>query len=85
MSRTRRQSWMVEWADFWLKWGRDSTKRLTSRRFLERDGCGKPPGYEFWSRRPMNGSSGRGAKTICHRLERRRGKAALRKEVENVE
>lgn len=85
MSRTRRQSWMVEWAEFMLRWGCDSAKRLSSRKFLERDGVGKPPGYEFWSRRPMNGTSGRGAKTICHRLERRRGKVALRKEVENVE
>ena len=36
-------------------------------------------GREFWSRRPMNGSWGRWAKTVTHRIERLRAKAEVRK------
>lgn len=81
MSRTKRQSWRVEWADFWLKWGRGPAKWLTSRKFQERDGCGKPPGHELWSRRPCSGWGNANGKPVARRMERARAKAALRKEI----
>lgn len=41
---------------------------------------GKSPGYEYWSKRPMSGSTpGRWAKTKTHRLERKQGKTLTRK------
>lgn len=37
---------------------------------------GKAHGYEYWSKRPMNGSNpGRWAKTVTHKIERQRNKA----------
>lgn len=38
----------------------------------------KGPGYEFWSRRPGNGGSGRIGKDLTRGIERQQGKAAVR-------
>lgn len=46
---------------------------------------GKPPGYDWWSRRP--GSSygpGKGAKRLAHHKERAVEKQKLKKELDNV-
>lgn len=44
----------------------------------------RPPGYEYWSRRPLSRrcgvSPGRRVKTISHRMERAEAKAELRVE-----
>lgn len=34
----------------------------------------KPPGYEFWSKRPGNGGRGKAAKIQTHRSERATGR-----------
>lgn len=38
----------------------------------------KPPGYEFWSRRPQCGGVGPESKKICHSQERAQAKEATR-------
>ena len=45
----------------------------------------KPPGYEFWSKRPA-GQGGRGAyaKKITHKVERLDGKTDTRQEAERL-
>lgn len=43
---------------------------------------GKPAGYEYWSKRPnMNGATGKVAKQLIHRLERKTGDRELKKEL----
>lgn len=42
---------------------------------------GKPGGYEFWSRRPMSGHSGKEAKKLCHRIERAQAKQTILREL----
>lgn len=42
---------------------------------------GKPPGYEYWSKRPGKGSkmpSGKSAKKSTHKAERRQAKKEIR-------
>ena len=46
---------------------------------------GKPPGYEFWSRRPMTFGAGPWAKTKCHRIERQQSKTLVREELKQLE
>jgi len=46
---------------------------------------GKPPGFEFWSRRPSGGfSSGRVAKDVTKAKERMRQKDLIRKEKDDL-
>jgi hypothetical protein len=35
---------------------------------------GKPQGYEFWSKRPCNGWTGRNGKKLTHKIERQKNK-----------
>ncbi len=43
----------------------------------------KGPGYEYWSKRPLSGSSpGKETKKKTHRIERARSKKLTRKESE---
>lgn len=46
----------------------------------------KAPGWEIWSKRPMTGSApGRWAKTMTHRIERRKDEEKLRHELKKDE
>jgi hypothetical protein len=38
----------------------------------------KSPGYEFWSKRPGNGTKGKIAKQFTHKIERQRNKPGTR-------
>lgn len=85
MSRTLRKSdWRASWSRFIRALGcrpRTRDEASESDRFLHRDGTGKGPGFEYWSRRPCNGwGPGSDTKRITNRLERRRAKQALREE-----
>lgn len=77
MSRTRRKSWRTDWA----RWFPEDHEGETVK-YQTRDGCGKSPGYEFWSRRPMKGGMGKVYKVLCHRIERARARQALRRRYE---
>lgn len=48
---------------------------------------GKPPGYDYWSRRPTAGiggtSPGRWSKTKTHRLERIEARKVIKKQTED--
>lgn len=44
----------------------------------------KPPGYEFWSRRPQCGGVGSESKRICHRQERMQKKELLLDEMKDI-
>ena len=75
MGSTRRNgSWDREWVSYcrqhklpWL-----DRYRSTSDKYLTRDGLGKGPGYEYWSRRPFSGSApGNETKRMTNRYERR--------------
>lgn len=45
----------------------------------------KPPGYEFWSRRPQSGGKGAASKGFCHRQERAQGKTETQDEIEQAQ
>lgn len=69
---------------WWMRFGafppRD--RRVRHETFRRRDGTGKGCGYEYWSRRPFRGCCpGSDVKRMTHRVERRRAKAAVRREV----
>jgi hypothetical protein len=44
----------------------------------------KSPGWEFWSRRPLNGYRGAAAKQATHQIERARAKIELRSDVRDA-
>lgn len=92
MGKTRRKAdWEAEMhseksrhAFIWFeKYLKPLTKAEQSDKYLHRDGVGKGGGWEFWSRRPMNGCGpGRSAKKLCLGIERARAKRDLRKELD---
>lgn len=46
---------------------------------------GKPPGYDFWSRRPLSGQGhGKILKKLIHKIERGQSKRLTRKEKEET-
>lgn len=45
----------------------------------------KPPGYEFWSRRPQCGGVGPESKRICHSQERMQKKEQVLDELRDLE
>jgi hypothetical protein len=45
----------------------------------------KPPGWEFWSRRPQSGGVGAESKRICHSQERMQKKELLQDELAELE
>lgn len=82
MGKTRRKAThRQDWIDYELAhpcwWCEPPTGKKLSRKYNHRDGIGKPPGWEIWSRRPGQDKE----ETV--RLERRYGKRDTRKAAED--